>query len=111
MKRETFVVADIYVPIKRRLTLDPKRVDEIAQSMLADGQKTPIRIAARWQTLRARRRTAPAGGGQGAWRANDPRLLRGRAEALIRSKPDRVIGRKTRALRAYTFCICPFGLA
>jgi ParB-like chromosome segregation protein Spo0J len=44
MKRETFVVADIYVPIKRRLTLDPKRVDEIAQSMLSDGQKTPILV-------------------------------------------------------------------
>ena len=44
MKRETFVVANIYVPIKRRLTLDPKRVDEIAQSMLSDGQKTPILV-------------------------------------------------------------------
>ena len=44
MKRETFVVSNIYVPTKRRLTLDPKRVDEIAQSMLAEGQKTPILV-------------------------------------------------------------------
>lgn len=44
MKRETFPVADIYVPVKRRATLDQKRVDEIAQSMLAEGQKTPILV-------------------------------------------------------------------
>ena len=44
MKRENFAVDAIYVPIKRRTTLDPKRVDEIAQSMLADGQKTPILV-------------------------------------------------------------------
>jgi sulfiredoxin len=44
MKRETFAVAKIYVPVKRRAALDPKRVDEIAQSMLADGQKTPILV-------------------------------------------------------------------
>jgi sulfiredoxin len=44
LKREVFAVANIYVPVKRRATLDPKRVDEIAQSMLADGQKTPILV-------------------------------------------------------------------
>ena len=44
MKRETFAVDNIYVPVKRRATLDPKRVEEIAQSMLADGQKTPILV-------------------------------------------------------------------
>jgi len=44
MKRETFPVADIYVPVKRRATLDQKRVDEIAQSMLTEGQKTPILV-------------------------------------------------------------------
>ncbi|MGA2565762.1 MAG: ParB N-terminal domain-containing protein [Pseudolabrys sp.] len=46
LKRENFPVANIYVPIKRRLTLDPKRVDEIAQSMLKDGQQTPILVRA-----------------------------------------------------------------
>jgi sulfiredoxin len=44
MKRENFVVADIYVPIKRRSTLEQKRVDEIAASMLDGGQQTPILV-------------------------------------------------------------------
>jgi sulfiredoxin len=44
MKREVFAVADIYVPVKRRATLEQKRVDEIAASMLNDGQKTPILV-------------------------------------------------------------------
>jgi ParB-like chromosome segregation protein Spo0J len=44
MKRETFAVATIYVPVKRRATLDQKRVDEIAESMLANGQQTPILV-------------------------------------------------------------------
>ena len=34
MKRETLAIADVYVPVKRRATLDQKRVDEIATSML-----------------------------------------------------------------------------
>jgi sulfiredoxin len=46
MKRETFPVANIYVPVKRRATLDPKRVEEIAQSMLTNGQQTPILVRA-----------------------------------------------------------------
>ncbi len=44
MKRENFPVADIYVPVKRRATLDQKRVHEIAESMLKDGQQTPILV-------------------------------------------------------------------
>lgn len=44
MKREIFAVADIYVPIKRRATLEQKRVDEIAVSMLDSGQQTPILV-------------------------------------------------------------------
>ena len=46
MKRETFAVADIYVPIKRRATLEQTRVDEIAASMLDSGQHTPILVRA-----------------------------------------------------------------
>jgi len=42
MKREIFAVADIYVPVKRRATLEQKRVDEIAASMLENGQQMPI---------------------------------------------------------------------
>ena len=30
MKRETIPIADVYVPIKRRATLEQKRVDELA---------------------------------------------------------------------------------
>src|SRR6516225_6860265 len=44
LKRETFAIADIYVPIKRRATLEQKRVDEIAASMLDKGQETPIMV-------------------------------------------------------------------
>ena len=44
MRRETFAVADIYVPIKRRATLEQKRVGEIAASMLDSGQQTPILV-------------------------------------------------------------------
>jgi ParB-like chromosome segregation protein Spo0J len=44
MKRENFPVAKIYVPIERRKTLVPARVDEIAQSMLKDGQQVPIKV-------------------------------------------------------------------
>jgi sulfiredoxin len=46
MKRETLLIADIYVPTKRRTTLEQKRVDEIAASMLDDGQRTPILVRA-----------------------------------------------------------------
>jgi ParB-like chromosome segregation protein Spo0J len=44
MKRENFPVANIYVPVKRRATLDQNKVDEIAASMLKDGQTTPILV-------------------------------------------------------------------
>jgi sulfiredoxin len=44
MKRETFAVANIYVPLERRKTLDQKRVDDIASSMLENGQQTPIMV-------------------------------------------------------------------
>jgi sulfiredoxin len=46
MKRESIAVADIYVPVKRRATLEQKRVDEIAASMLDNGQLTPILVRA-----------------------------------------------------------------
>ena len=46
LKRETFAIADIYVPTKRRATLEQKRVDEIAAGMLENGQQTPILVRA-----------------------------------------------------------------
>jgi ParB-like chromosome segregation protein Spo0J len=46
MKTEKFPVASIYVPVARRKTLEQARVDEIVQSMLKDGQQTPIKVRA-----------------------------------------------------------------
>jgi hypothetical protein len=44
MKRATLAIADIYVPAKRRATLDPKRVGEIAAIILDKGLETPILV-------------------------------------------------------------------
>jgi sulfiredoxin len=44
MKRQPFPIANIYVPVKRRATLDPKVVDDIAESILQVGQQTPILV-------------------------------------------------------------------
>jgi sulfiredoxin len=44
MKRETLEIADIYVPVKRRATLVPGTVDEIAASILEVGQRSPILV-------------------------------------------------------------------
>jgi sulfiredoxin len=46
LKRETFTIADIYVPVKRRVALEQRRVDELATSMLDSGQTTPILVRA-----------------------------------------------------------------
>jgi ParB-like chromosome segregation protein Spo0J len=42
--KELFPVAQIRVPVKRAKTLDPAKVQEIAESMLEEGQTTPIRV-------------------------------------------------------------------
>jgi len=44
MKREKFAIANIYVPQKRRATLKPDTVKQIAESMLQVGQQSPILI-------------------------------------------------------------------
>ena len=44
MRREKFAIANIYVPVKRRATLDPKKAQAIAESMLQVGQQTPILV-------------------------------------------------------------------
>ena len=44
MENQTFRIDDIYVPAKRRRTLDPEKVDSIAESMLEEGQRTPILV-------------------------------------------------------------------
>ena len=44
LKRETFPIDNIYVPAKRRTTLRPEHVREIAESMLTKGQEAPILV-------------------------------------------------------------------
>ncbi len=44
LEERTFKTADIYVPAKRRRTLNPKTVKEIAESMIEEGQRTPIML-------------------------------------------------------------------
>ena len=44
MESESFKIDEIYVPVKLRKTLNPETVDEIAQSILEEGQRTPILV-------------------------------------------------------------------
>jgi ParB-like chromosome segregation protein Spo0J len=44
MRDEIIQIADIYVPTKRRTTLNPATVEKIAESMLEEGQRTPILV-------------------------------------------------------------------
>ena len=44
MKRETLSIAKIYVPAKRKATLDPAKAHQIAESILQVGQQVPILV-------------------------------------------------------------------
>jgi ParB-like chromosome segregation protein Spo0J len=44
LKAEKFAIEKIYVPVKRRKTLNAETVREIAESMLEVGQQTPILV-------------------------------------------------------------------
>jgi uncharacterized ParB-like nuclease family protein len=44
MRTKTFAISDVYVPAARRKTLNPETVRAIAESMLTEGQKTPILV-------------------------------------------------------------------
>ena len=44
MENQAIAIAHIHVPVKRKKTLDPARVDEIAESMLEEGQRMPILV-------------------------------------------------------------------
>ncbi len=46
LKKQRIPVADVRVPVKRVKTLDPVKVQEIAEDMLENGQTTPIRLRA-----------------------------------------------------------------
>jgi ParB-like chromosome segregation protein Spo0J len=44
MERQTFEISRIYVPVKRSKTLEPAKVDALAEDMLEHGQTTPISV-------------------------------------------------------------------
>ena len=44
MIEKTFAIKDIYVPAKRRKTLDEALVETLAEDMLENGQTTPIQV-------------------------------------------------------------------
>ncbi|MBL6953729.1 MAG: ParB N-terminal domain-containing protein [Alphaproteobacteria bacterium] len=44
MESTVIKVAEIYVPTKRRSTLDPDKVETLAESILEEGQKMPIQV-------------------------------------------------------------------
>jgi len=46
MERQTFEIGRIYVPVKRAKTLEPAKVDALAEDMLEHGQTTPISVRA-----------------------------------------------------------------
>ena len=46
LKKEAFPIGSIYVPAKRARTLDKDKVETIANSILEEGQKTPIQLRA-----------------------------------------------------------------
>lgn len=46
LERHEFAIEEIYVPAKRARTLEPAKVEALAEDMLEHGQKTPIQC--RW---------------------------------------------------------------
>ncbi len=44
LKDEKFLIESIYVPTKRRSTLDAKKVEALAEAILEKGQQTPILV-------------------------------------------------------------------
>jgi len=46
LKTNIFQIATIHVPVKRTRTLDMDKVGQIAESILEDGQTTPIQVRA-----------------------------------------------------------------
>ncbi len=44
MKDLIFQIDEIYIPTKRRTEVDPAKVEEIAESILEEGQQVPIMV-------------------------------------------------------------------
>lgn len=46
LRKQSFPIASIHVPVKRAKLLDTAKVAALAESILADGQTTPISVRA-----------------------------------------------------------------
>jgi sulfiredoxin len=44
LKKQSLPIASVHVPVKRAKTLDPIKVAALAESMLTEGQRTPISV-------------------------------------------------------------------
>ena len=44
LETQSLPIAEIYVPAKRRSTLDEAKVEALAESIIEDGQTTPIHV-------------------------------------------------------------------
>ncbi|MDA1089561.1 MAG: ParB N-terminal domain-containing protein [Proteobacteria bacterium] len=44
LKVQKVPINEIYVPVKRRKTLDPAKVEALAEDILENGQKVPIQV-------------------------------------------------------------------
>ena len=44
LKTRIIAVADIYVPVKRKKSLDPDKVEVLAESIMSEGQRVPIHV-------------------------------------------------------------------
>ena len=44
LEKKTIPIAEIHVPVKRAKTLDPEKVEALANDMLENGQRVPIRL-------------------------------------------------------------------
>jgi sulfiredoxin len=44
MLKQRFPITSVYVPVKRRATLDPDKVRVLAESILSSGLKAPILV-------------------------------------------------------------------
>ena len=46
LEKKSYPIDEVYVPVKRAKTLDPAKVEALAEDMLENGQKVPIRLRA-----------------------------------------------------------------
>lgn len=46
LQKKSFPIDDVHVPVKRRKSLEPAKVEALAADILDNGQLTPIRLRA-----------------------------------------------------------------